>query len=231
MAINEDIPSAVRYFWSVRSSQAQRSSESTNRGAVTAGKQMDGFISLLRQTCLSAGVPAECIFDRNNHVPGFFRASKNWDLMVVSPTGKLIALAELKSQIGSYGNNFNNRSEEAIGSATDFWTAYREKVFPPGVTPWVGFMMLIGRDDLSMSQVRNYSEHFPVMHVFDNTSYLDRYRILCERLVTERLYSACCLMWTDGPESFGNVLPHLSLERLLMSLTGHIIGCMDEFSK
>ncbi|MBD5312508.1 MAG: hypothetical protein HDS13_10210 [Bacteroides sp.] len=28
-------------------------------------------------------------------------------------SGKLLVLIELKSQVGSYGNNFNNRAEEA----------------------------------------------------------------------------------------------------------------------
>jgi hypothetical protein len=35
--------------------------------------------------------------------------------------GSLVATVEVKSQVGSFGNNFNNRVEEAIGSATDFW--------------------------------------------------------------------------------------------------------------
>ena len=43
--------------------------------------------------------------------------------------GRLLAVIELKSQVGpSFGNNFNNRTEEAIGSAVDFWTAYRAAV-------------------------------------------------------------------------------------------------------
>jgi hypothetical protein len=29
----------------------------------------------------------------------------------------------------SFGNNFNNRSEEAIGSASDIWIAYREAIW------------------------------------------------------------------------------------------------------
>ena len=48
-------------------------------------------------------------FTKGNIVPGYYRASKNWDFLVVAPNGKLIALVEFKSQIGSYGNNFNNR--------------------------------------------------------------------------------------------------------------------------
>jgi hypothetical protein len=46
---------------------------------------------------------------------------------------ELIAAMEFKSQIGhSFGNNFNNRTEEALGSATDIWAANREGAFRRG---------------------------------------------------------------------------------------------------
>ena len=62
-------------------------------------------------------------------LPGFFRPTKEWDIVVVSDNN-LIAAIELKSQIGpSFGNNFNNRTEEALGTAMDIWTAYREGAF------------------------------------------------------------------------------------------------------
>lgn len=62
-------------------------------------------------------------------LPGYFRQSKLWDLQVTFK-GELIAVIELKSHVGpSFGNNFNNRAEEAIGSAHDFWAAYRDGVF------------------------------------------------------------------------------------------------------
>jgi hypothetical protein len=35
---------------------------------------------------------------------------------------------------------------------------------------------------------------FPVEQIFEGTSYKDRYRILCERLVRERLYDAACFV-------------------------------------
>ena len=57
-------------------------------------------------------------------LPGFFRPTKEWDLVVVK-NGHLIAAIEAKSQVGpSFGNNFNNRTEEAMGSALDIWTAF-----------------------------------------------------------------------------------------------------------
>jgi hypothetical protein len=65
-------------------------------------------------------------------LPGFFRPTKDWDMLVVHE-GHLIAAVEFKSQRGpSFGNNFNNRTEEAIGNATDLWTAFREGAYGKG---------------------------------------------------------------------------------------------------
>lgn len=53
-------------------------------------------------------------------MPGYYRATKDWDFLIVSEKGNLVAAIELKSQVGSYGNNLNNRTEESLGSAEDF---------------------------------------------------------------------------------------------------------------
>ena len=220
---------AIEYFWRTKNNQLKRSSDSSNRGAVVGGKQLDGFINLIRDACLSVGVPLECIYDNNNYVPGFFRSSKDWDFIIISPKGKLLVLIELKSQVGSYGNKFNNRTEEALGSATDLWTAYREQEFPTCGTPWVGYLMLIGDDAKSTVPVRNYSMHYPVLPEFENASYIDRYRVLCKKLMTERLYTATCLIRTKDAKTFCDVAEDLSITRFINSLKGYLIGCASEF--
>lgn len=222
---------AIDYFWRTKNKQSKHSSDSSNRGAVVGGKQLDGFLKLLKNACMSAGVPEECIYDNNNHVPGFFRSSKDWDFMVISPSGKLLVLIELKSQVGSYGNNFNNRTEEALGNATDLWTAYREKEFPTFGPPWVGYLMLIGDDEKSSSPIRNYTTHFPVLHEFENTSNIDRYRIMCEKLMTERLYTSACLIRTKDVKTYCDASENLSISHFINSLKGYLIGCASEFNK
>ena len=117
--MKKEISFAIKSFWQTRQKQ----------GSVLAGKQLDALLLLLKKKAEEAGVPSKCIYLKNNHVPGYFRATKDWDLLIVSPHGNLIAAIELKSQIGSYGNNLNNRTEESLGSADDFWTAYRENTF------------------------------------------------------------------------------------------------------
>ena len=114
-----NIEQAINFFWDTKNRQLTDSGDTSNRGSVVGGKQMDGFEELLRSVAINAGVPEEYIITDNNYLPGYFRSSKDWDLVIISPSKKLIAAIELKSQIGSYGNNFNNRTEEAIGSAVD----------------------------------------------------------------------------------------------------------------
>ena len=92
---------------------------------------MDGFIELFIDIIHENGLNNVEIHQKRSALtlPGFFRPTKIWDLLVTHK-GKLIAAIELKSQVGpSFGNNFNNRTEEAIGMALDFWTAYREGAF------------------------------------------------------------------------------------------------------
>lgn len=226
----KEIASAIKYFWSSRSSQKKANdTEHNNRGAVLGGKQMDGFVDALARVAASAGVPQDCIITKGNYVPGYFRSSKNWDMLIISPKGKLIALVEFKSQIGSYGNNFNNRTEEAIGSSVDFWTAFRENQFPNQQAPWVGYFMLVGKDAASTTPVRNQVSHFDVLPEFENASYIDRYRILCRKLVLERNYTSVALMWTSSATAFGDVADDLSVEHFLSSFESYLKGVAHEF--
>lgn len=103
---------------------------------------MDGFTKLVRKLLIEAKVPESCIaVDKRIELPGWFRAEKKWDLVIVHER-ELLAAIEFKSQIGpSFGNNFNNRTEEALGSATDIWAAYREGAFKPSARPFLGYLM------------------------------------------------------------------------------------------
>lgn len=230
MEYKEFIDKAIKAFWDIRISQKRTNrTERDNRGAVLGGRQMDGFVEMMKQIALSIGIPSACVFTKGNIVPGYYRASKNWDFLVVAPNGKLIALVEFKSQIGSYGNNFNNRSEEAIGTAVDFWTAFRENQFPGQQAPWVGYLMLVGRDEDSIRPVHNPACHFPLLPEFDNASYMERYRILCRKLILERNYTSVALSWTSRDASYGDVSEDLSIGRFLRSFEGYLKGALHEF--
>lgn len=227
----KSIESAINHFWDVRNSQlsSKTTSDTGNRGAVTGGKQLDGFIALMEKVTTDMGVPLDCIYKKGNQLPGFFRPTKDWDLLIITPKKKLIAVIEFKSQVGSFGNNFNNRTEEAIGSAVDLWTAYRENAFPNQKAPWLGYLMVVEKSQKSKSVVRISEPHFKVFSEFHHTSYIDRYEILCNKLMLERHYSAASLIWTLKDKSYGDISDELSVRKFLFSLMGHIQANLDEF--
>ena len=223
------VSKAVKSFWGTKSRQLVDSGDSSNRGSVVGGKQMDDFVCLLRQVAIDSCIPAEAIITDKNYLPGYFRSSKDWDMLIISPSGKLIAAVELKSQVGSYGNNFNNRTEEAIGSAVDLWTAFREGQFPNQQAPWVGWLMVVGKDNASERPVRNFEPYFPVRPEFDGASYLDRYRILCQKLILERHYTATALLWTCDANTYGDLAEDISIKNFINSFSNYLNGVKDEF--
>ncbi len=84
----------------------------------------------------------------------------------------LLASIEFKAQVGpSFGNNFNNRVEEAIGNSIDLLTAFREGKFKPSQRPWLGWLMLLEDAPKSTSPVRVGEPHFKVFSEFEKTSY------------------------------------------------------------
>ena len=216
--MEQRIKDAIRFFWSTRDGQSTRQSASNvhdkgNRGAATGGKQLDGFVELIRQILIANGVNDEHIFCNTKlELPGYYRPSKKWDLLLVENEQLLLAI-EFKSQVGpSFGNNFNNRTEEAMGSALDIWTAYREGVFGNS-NPWLGYVMLLEDCTDSSTPVSIRSPHFDVMPEFENSSYIKRYELFCNKLVLERQYNAACFLTSKrNQENSGNYL--LPCERL-----------------
>lgn len=196
------IENAIRYFWNTRTGQFNKQNahgvrDQGNRGAVTGGKQLDGFVKLICNLLIFNGVPEKCIFTTSDlELPGFFRPNKKWDLLVVDGNELVIAI-ELKSQVGpSFGNNFNNRTEEAMGTALDIWTAYREGVFGDQKAPWLGYFLVLEDCNRSNEPVHVRSPHFDVLEEFIDASYKERYEVFCNKLLLERQYSAACFMTT-----------------------------------
>jgi hypothetical protein len=146
---------------------------------------LDGFLELIAELLEENAVPAQSIkLDARLDLPGFYRPTKCWDLLVIDGK-RLLAVVELKSQAGSFGNNFNNRVEEAVGSARDLHTAYRERAFGTGPCPGLGYLMLLEDCEESRRVVRVNEPFFPVFPEFNETSYARRYELLGEKLVLE----------------------------------------------
>ena len=226
------IKEAVAYFWNTRAGQIDRQYQNQthdqgNRGAVTGGKQLDGFVELVKQVLLVYGLPESYIYTNSAlELPGYYRPNKRWDLLAVY-NGRLLAAIEFKSQVGpSFGNNFNNRTEEAMGSALDLWTAYREGVLGTYPAPWLGYVMVLEDCEKSSVPVTATSKHFEIMREFVNASYKERYEIFCQKLMLERQYSATCLITTqksfENPCNYSSPIDALSFSSFIVSLTGHI---------
>ena len=208
MALSPDLEKklrqAIRHFWRTRKKQAKKQGAQTGardagaRTAVTGGRQMDGFIGLVRDYLCENGLPEAHVFcSKAVELPGWYRPEKQWDLLVVAD-GQLLAGIEFKSQAGSFGNNYNNRTEEAIGSATDIWAAYREGACKPSARPWLGYMMLLEEAPGSMRPVNAREPHFKVFPEFKSASYGKRYEILLTKLARERLYDAACFLLSNA---------------------------------
>ncbi len=228
------VSQGVAYFWKTRraqlKSQGRKSGrkDAGSRGAVTGGRQCDGFIELVRSLLTETGLPDAAIHCRETSLPGYFRPTKDWDLLVVTD-GCLLATIEFKSQVGpSFGNNFNNRTEEAIGSATDLWTAHREGAFKDSVRPWLGYFIMLEEATGSTRPVSVSEPHFQVFPEFRESSYAKRYELLCQRLVRERLYDAACLFMSNPKEGakgrYSEPCEEISFRKLAASLTGHAAG-------
>lgn len=233
---NGDINNAVRQFWQERGSV---------RG-VLGGKTLDGFIHIVENIIVNSGIPDVKINTgrTSSQLPGYFRPHKSWDVVATS-RGKLIAAIELKSQIGSIGNNFNNRTEEVLGSGIDLHTAIEEQAFGDDAEIFTGYIILVEDSVITQSSTTVNMKYFPVMHGFlederirhdfyqrdcngfypavRGVSYLQRYDLLCKRLVLKGLYTAASLIAINN-QNFGqyrDISRQTSIATFLQKLQNH----------
>jgi len=216
MNVQKKIEKAVRSFWGTR------------RAGVTAGKNMDGFIQLLLAIVRDFDLKSLKIHQEHAvlTLPGFFRPTKRWDLLIMNDK-ELIAAIELKSQVGpSFGNNFNNRAEEAIGTACDFWTAYRKGAFGKQPPPFIGWLALVEDAPESRKIIRDRSPHFAISPDFQGASYLQRYDLLCQKMMLERLYSSAAVITSSRSAvltgAYSSLSTMSSIDTFIASLSGHI---------
>jgi len=225
---------AIKAFWGNRDAARQKQIESGKtdqgeRAGVTSGKNMDGFLALAQDIVRLNGLPHAdiCLKRSVLTLPGYYRPTKLWDMLVMNKR-RLVAAVEFKSHIGpSFGNNFNNRAEEAIGTAVDISTAYREGALGDSPCPFVGWLMLVEDCAKSRSPVhRDNSRHFPMLGEFKGTTYADRYDILCRKLVQEKLYTAASLILSPRSAketgAYSDLSQLTSLKTFVTSLAGHV---------
>lgn len=236
---DELVEQAVEVFWRSRLNNAV-TTQGGSRGAVIGGKNMDGFLQLVEIIAEHVGLPRECVQHQGHNavtLPGFFRATKKWDALIFHED-RLVAALEFKSQIGSLGNNQNNRSEEAIGNAVDFLRAHEESGFQnenlfegDPRPPFLGYLMLCEDSGDARSGVRVIESNFDVFDEFKDASYADRYKILCERLMRENLYDAASLILTPKDQGvtgeWGQMSQPTGVRNFYSSLSAHLLNVVS----
>ena len=236
--IDEAVRKAVSNFWAVRDGGT----------GVQGGKTLDSFIEIIRQVVQKSGLENAEVFTGKytSELPGFFRPHKSWDAVVISDK-KLVAAIELKSQVGSIGNNFNNRSEEVLGSSIDLKAAIEESAFGKDAEVFTGYLILVEKSEKTLKTPKINMNFFPVMPGFllnenernktyklqnsgkyprtDGISYLARYDELCKRLVSKDLYTAASIIAAPNENhakgDYEDVSAQTSIETFLLRLSNH----------
>lgn len=235
MDVEKRLQEAVQSYWDARSQNKAKQVEggkidAGTRGEVTGGTQMGAMEVLVADILCDAGLKKLDIKTRTSlELPGYYRSEKKWDLIVISE-GQLVTAMEFKSQVGpSFGNNFNNRSEEAIGSATDIWVAYREGRFGKYPAPFLGYFFLLEDCERVKMPVRNKEPYFKVDPAFNGASYSKRYELLARRLVLERVYTAACLVMATNEAKTKITQPadDLDFKRFVAALRGHAVTFLE----
>lgn len=198
----QDFEQAIADYWKKKDDQratalANKSTAEGTAGAIRGGKHFGPISDLLARFFLDAGYPTESIgiTKRQTALPGYFRPTKDWDLVVIHRR-TLVAAIELKALGGpSFGNNYNNRVEEALGSAVDL--AYGNKAGLVGLEkPWTGYFFVMedaeGSRRTSRPQPAPTPTSFAPDAIWNTMSYQERFGLTGERLLNEKLYDAVC---------------------------------------
>lgn len=224
------IAAALEGFWGTRESQAERQRltgkhDAGTRGAVTGGQHLNAIGDLIISTAKSAVNVGITIHTGGGGttIPGFYRPSKTWDI-VLRRAGEILAVIELKSMVGSFGNNMNNRSEEALGNITDLLAA-RDHGLIEG-NPFRGYAFIIEHNPKSDAMSTLGTRQGVVIDPeFHGASYIDRVAMLCERMVKDDLYSAAWAVATTAPPEFSWYEPRpetTGFDRFASLLTSHL---------
>lgn len=233
--MHEQVSRAIARFWEVRDRQSRKQTlggrrDQGARSAVTGGAQMDAIVEVIADIAKQGGAAESSIYrKRAVELPGFFRPTKEWDLLVVAD-GKLLVALEAKSHVGpSFGNNFNNRTEEAMGSALDIWTAYRDGAFPVSPRPWIGYLLLLEDCEGSRRAIGVQEPHFRVFDEFRDASYAQRYEVFCRKLLKERHYSAATFLMSSRAAGrrgeYTEPAEDLRFDAFAVSLLAHVAAC------
>ena len=196
------------------------------RSQVTGGKHLDCVAEIIKNDLIECGFSNDEVYykDKCLRLPGWYRPSKDWDLLAFDKES-LLAILELKSINSSFGNNANNRSEESLGSAIDAAYAIKNELIPFSCAPpLLGYVLIVRIcDDSTREGAKSQKSVYPIDSVFCNTSYFQRLTILCRRLLAERIYQS---VWVVGVDPVNNEIiepdPDLTYEKFVAAIKGQL---------
>lgn len=165
-----------------------------------SGRHIAPLAAQIVEDMVRVGYQHDSVFldNRNVTLPGWFRPSKKWDITAFEGA-TLVAAIELKSIGSSFGNNANNRAEEALGSATDVDYATRNHLLEPNdLPPSFGYVLLVRKtpESVRVPPQRDLSR-YPLDTAFTEASYVERFSLLGRRLLRERIYQAVWVTVVD----------------------------------
>ncbi len=226
------VAEAVGAYWSARHGQAERSRalgvlNAGTRAEVTGGRHLDELQALLIRVFIDAGIPPGLIDVRKRPIAGYFRRDKSWDV-VVMVANRVVGIIELKSMAGdSPGQNFNNRTDEALGQSLDVWTAVERGIIDTPLRPWLGYFMLLEDNPAFNTPVHGRRPVWEPDPVFGGASYANRYAIFFDRMVRERLLDSACLLLADRTTGVvRSPSPTLSFQGFAASIHGRCLQFM-----
>ncbi|MHB1536123.1 MAG: PaeR7I family type II restriction endonuclease [Acidimicrobiales bacterium] len=226
------VSEAVGAYWAARRGQAERSRalgvlNTGTRAEVTGGRHLDELQALLIRVFIDAGIPPRLIDVRKRPIAGYFRRDKSWDV-VVMVADRVVGITELKSMAGdSPGQNYNNRTDEALGQSLDVWTAVERGIIDTPLRPWLGYFMLLEDNEAFNTPVRGRRPVWEADPAFDGSTYATRYGIFFERMVRERLLDAACLILADKVTGAVRFLSEtLSFQAFAASIHGRCLQFM-----
>lgn len=160
MLLDSDIETAVAAFWAGRVSGTQ------------AARHDKAFLGLVAQELVERGWDTHVARSPNDPravIGGHFRPAKSWDVVCRADDGSPRILVEFKSQVDSYGNNENNRYEEALGSGLDARARFGNQLV-------LGFFLVLCEEPATTRPTRNRATGLDP--AFARTNHIQRREIL-----------------------------------------------------
>ncbi|RTL67436.1 MAG: hypothetical protein EKK42_13885 [Pseudonocardiaceae bacterium] len=229
--MTRDVLPLLVNWWAAKNNAVAKQAEQGRSGYGAQARDaahMKSISHFVKQMFIDAGLnEAEVTVD--SVVPGYFRRSKNWDVVAMHK-GRLVGVVELKSQATSPGNNANNRIEEAIGSSVDMKTVQEMTADFGSLGVWSAWCMTFARDCETGNPIQAPAKsrvRVPLTDpAFANMTYSTQYGKAIERFISQKVYDAGWMLTTwveeDGTVAFDQPIPTATAETLATQIEARV---------